>query len=159
MSAEFYVLLWEHGNTFSLKVDLNYILPSIVTKWDSAYNHIRSTKYTDVKWKPRVCCKFQPDWVVANTSSGLLIGEGITTKMTKLRNPGRRKGLQSTRKSDLLGLGTTRHQPGRQQRGVLAVNGPDVPKSLQRTFQIHCVWVLTNLIALQIGWIRERRPE
>ena len=34
-----------------------------------------------------------------------------------------------------------------------------VQKSLQRTFKINSGWVLTNPIALQIGWIRERRPE
>ena len=32
-------------------------------------------------------------------------------------------------------------------------------KSLQRIFKINSGWVLTYPIALQIGWIRERRPE
>ena len=52
---------------------------------------------------------------------------------------------------------------GTGKSDLLARDNPAMSREVLKmrigTFQINSGWVLTNPIALQIGWIRERRPE
>ena len=124
---------------------------------------VKSRSSTDTTLQYRFFSIFgHKDWVTFKNCDRVAwkyLQDGVSVLLRRL------KGRQSktTPRVDLeqgWGRNDGTHKSELLAREDLAGEGrPEKSWRHEQNFQINSGWVLTNPIALQIGWIRERRPE